>query len=211
MRTMTRRLITAFVLLMVASPALAAAGDPADRDRRAVMAAFADAQAVLAAGKGTSAVPMLSRSTRDRLEIIRAEAVAGDPRGNAALGPTDKFAALGLRLHLTPSQLRRMSISDLANQALARRWLGPNVIRGSRIDSVRLDGDRATARLLVNDAPAPLPVEFRREGGTWKIDLTNVAAAGDQMLRLAAITSKRSENETIATILENLSGRPVGP
>ncbi|HYD32294.1 MAG TPA: hypothetical protein VEB64_15740 [Azospirillaceae bacterium] len=197
------------LVLMLAAPSAlpveAAGAGAASGDRKAVEATFTKTQAALAAGKGATALTHLSRTTLDRLEMVRAEAAKGEPKkNNVGLTPSERFAILGLRRQMPPARLARMNLGELATHALKEGWLGPNIIRQSRIDAVTVNGDQAEARLLVNGRPQLLPAFFVREGKGWKIDLTNAFDLGDQMIRLAAFSQRQSEEQAVERILEGL-------
>jgi hypothetical protein len=191
----------------MSAPALAAP-ESANPEERQVAATFEKARAALAEKRGSAVVPLLSRASIDKLEKVRSTA-----RNSAAplgtLDPAEKFAVMGLRRYVLPSDLRRMSLGDLANHAMQHGWLGPNIISRSTLGPVRVSGDRASAILLVDNRPAMVPADFVREGGGWRIDLTNVFTYGGQMLQGFAAMSGKDEESFITALLEKLPGKPV--
>ncbi len=199
-----RKLLFA-VLLSLAFPAMAAppASAPTEEEKQ-VAAVFETARGALRQGKGSAVVPLLSRATVQKLEAVRTAARNGDQVALGRLEPGEKFAAMGLRRHLPPSELRRMSLGDIADHAVKQGWLGPNVIAQSGLGPVRVKGDRASALLMVDNRPALVPADFVREGGAWRIDLTNVFTYGGQMLRGFAAMSGKTEDAYIGEILDRL-------
>ncbi|HEY0832547.1 MAG TPA: hypothetical protein VGE72_01450, partial [Azospirillum sp.] len=111
---------------------------------------------------------------------------------------------LGLRRHVPPAELRRLEVADLADHAMKRGWLGPNVIRQAALGPVRVRGDRASALLLVDSKPALVPADFVREAGGWRIDLTSVFTFGGQMLKGFAAMSGKTEEAYIGDLLDKL-------
>ncbi|WP_084536513.1 hypothetical protein [Azospirillum halopraeferens] len=208
-----RRLILALSLALAvpvavaAPPAAVAAPAPRTGEERAVAAVFDEARAALAAGRGAAVVPLLSRASQDALERVRTAARAGDRASLVALGPAEKFAALGLRRHLSAAELRRMKVADIADHALAKRWLGPDAIADSALGPVRVAGDRASALLLVRNKPSPVPADFVRENGAWRIDVTGVLKFGGAMLQGMAAMAGKSEEAFIADLLDQLAAR----
>lgn len=192
------------VFLMFSVPALAAPPPVPTEEERQVAAVFDTARGALQQGKGSALVPLLSRATVQKLETVRTVARNGDPVAIGRLEPGEKFAAMGLRRHLGPSDLRRMSVGDVADHAVKQGWLGPNVIARSALGPVRVKGDRASALLLVDNKPAMVPADFVREGGAWRIDLTSVFTFGGQMLKGFAAMSGKSEDAYINDILDRL-------
>ena len=193
------------------SPGQSQAPQPSEEERQ-VAAVFEKARGALRQGKGAAVVPLLSQATQQKLEAVRVAARNGDQVAIGRLEPGEKFAAMGLRRHLPPAELRRMSLGDVADHAVKAGWLGPNVIAQSSLGPVRVKGDRASALLMVDNKPALVPADFVREAGGWRIDLTNVFSYGGQMLRGFAAMSGKTEDAYIGDILNRLpaGGKPSG-
>lgn len=201
--------ILAIVLFLIgfAIPA-AAAPPPGSPEEREVAAVFESARTALSQKRGAAVVPLLSRASVDKLETVRDAARSGGDAGLNRLEPAEKFAAMGLRRYVGPADLRRMSLSDLADHGIQKGWLGPNIIASSGLGPVRVKGDRASALLMVDNRPALVPADFVREGGKWRIDLTNVFTFGSQMLKGFAAMSGKSDEAYIADLLEKLPAKP---
>ncbi|WP_448190181.1 hypothetical protein [Azospirillum sp. sgz301742] len=202
-----RKLLFAVLLLFTAAPAVAAPPPVPTEEEKQVGAVFDTARTALQQGKGSALVPLLSHATVQKLESVRTVARTGDPVAIGRLEPGEKFAAMGLRRHLNPSELRRMNLGDITDHAVKQGWLGPNVIARSALGPVRVKGDRASALLLVDNKPAMVPADFVREGGAWRIDLTSVFTFGGQMLKGFAAMSGKTEDAYISDLLDRL---PVG-
>lgn len=196
------------LLLLAATPAVAAPPPPAPtEEERQVATVFDTARGALQQGKGSALVPLLSRATVQKLESVRTVARNGDQVAIGRLEPGEKFAAMGLRRHLTPADLRRMNLGDITDHAVKQGWLGPNVIARSRLGPVRVKGDRASALLLVDNKPAMVPADFVREGGAWRIDLTSVFTFGGQMLKGFAVMSGKTEEVFINDLLDRVPAK----
>ena len=193
---------------VLAVPALAAP-PPGSPEEREVAALFESARTALAQKRGAAVVPLLSRRSLEKLESVRSAARSGDDAGLAKLEPAEKFAAMGLRRYVSPADLRRMSLGDLADHGMKNGWLGPNVIGSSGLGPVRVRGDRASALLMVDNRPALVPADFVREGGAWKIDLTGVFMFGSQMLKGFAAMSGKSDEAYIQDMLQKLPAKPA--
>jgi len=203
-----RILFLVLYLIVLAVPALAAP-PPASPEEREVAAVFESARTALSQKRGAAVVPLLSRASLDKLEAVRTAARSGTDAGITRLEPAEKFAAMGLRRYVSPSDLRRMSLGDLADHGIKQGWLGPNVIGSSGLGPVRVKGDRASAILMVDNRPAMVPADFVREGGKWRIDLANVFTFGSQMLKGFAAMSGKGEDAYIADLLEKLPAKPA--
>ncbi|NUB08743.1 hypothetical protein FW320_21495, partial [Azospirillum sp. Vi22] len=187
-------------------PAPPPAASPEERE---VTAVFESARSALAQKRGAAVVPLLSRASVDKLEQVRGVARSGNDAGLAKLEPAEKFAAMGLRRYVSPADLRRMSLGELADHGMKNGWLGPNVIGSSGLGPVRVRGDRASALLMVDNRPALVPADFVREGGSWKIDLTGVFSFGSQMLKGFAAMSGKSDEAYIEDMLQKLPAKPA--
>jgi len=201
-------LFLGFSLPVFSLPA-GAAPPPASPEEREVTAVFESARSALAQKRGAAVVPLLSRASLDKLEQVRGVARSGNDAGLAKLEPAEKFAAMGLRRYVSPADLRRMSLGDLADHGMKNGWLGPNVIGSSGLGPVRVRGDRASALLMVDNRPALVPADFVREGGAWKIDLTGVFTFGSQMLKGFAAMSGKSDEAYIEDMLQKLPAKPA--
>ena len=208
-----RALAILLLFLGLSVPVLAvpvlAAPPPGSPEEREVTALFDSARTALAQKRGAAVVPLLSRRSLEKLESVRSAARSGDDAGLAKLEPAEKFAAMGLRRYVSPADLRRMSLGDLADHGMKNGWLGPNVIGSSGLGPVRVRGDRASALLMVDNRPALVPADFVREGGTWKIDLTGVFMFGSQMLKGFAAMSGKSDEAYIQDMLQKLPAKPA--
>lgn len=180
-------------------------------DQRRIAETFENARTALAARRGAEVLPLLSRESRRRLEAVHSAARSGDGVAMQRLGPGERFAAQGLRRYVKPADLRRMSLGEVADLAIARGWLGPNIIARSSLARASVAGDRATARLLVDHRPALVPADFVREGGQWRIDLTTVFTYGGQMLSGMAIMAGKTEAVYIDELLDRLAPGAARP
>lgn len=199
--------LAALAAAFLGTPALAAPGDEA-----AVAETFVTARAALQDRDGERALSTLSEADRVRIETIRAAALSGAAADMAALSPAERFAARGLRHYMSQAEIRRRDPAALVEYALDKGWLGPNIIRQAGLGKVGVQGNKATAALLVDGQPALVPAAFVREDGVWRIDLGQSLEFADVLVRTTAMLSKRSEDQVIDETLERLSGRaPVSP
>lgn len=205
-----RKVLLAVFLLFAAAPAVAAPPPVPTEEEKQVAVVFDTARGALQQGKGSALVPLLSHATVQKLESVRTAARNGDQVAIGRLEPGEKFAAMGLRRHLNPSELRRMNLGDITDHAVKQGWLGPNIIARSALGPVRVKGDRASALLLVDNKPAMVPADFVREGGAWRIDLTSVFTFGGQMLKGFAAMSGKTEDAYINDILNRLPAKGAG-
>lgn len=206
MRTATIGLAVLAAVLL-GTPAWGTPGDEA-----AIAETFVTARGALQEHDGAKVLSALCEADRLRVETVRKAALAGTAESLAALSPSERFAARGLRHYMSRAEIRRRDPADLVEYALDKGWLGPNVIRRAGLGKVGVLGDKATATLLVDGRPALVPAAFVREDGVWRIDLGRSLEIADMLIRTTAALSKRTEDQVIEEVLERLSGRaPVPP
>lgn len=198
----------AFFVVLIAAATSFAAPPRETPEEREVAATFDAARSALAEKRGSAVIPLLTRNSVKSLESVRDAARQPGDAPLQRLEPAERFAAMGLRRYLGPAELRRMSVGDIANHALAAGWLGPNVISRSALGPVRVKGDRASGLLMVDNRPALVPADFVREGGSWRIDLASVFTFGSQMLKGFAAMSGKDETAYIGELLDRLPAKP---
>lgn len=169
------------------------------------MSAFEHARGSLAAGQGAAVLGMLTKGSAARLDAIRTAARAGDGPSLERLDPAGRFAVLGLRRFLSPAELRNMKTADIANLALKKGWLGPNIISQTELGSVRVKGERANAIVLVDSKPSLVQADFVREGGGWRIDLTQIFNTGSALLSSFAAMAGKDERQFTDDLIDKLA------
>ncbi|WP_207480268.1 hypothetical protein [Arenibaculum pallidiluteum] len=176
-------------------------------EETAVGEAFVGVRAALRDRDGAAVLASLSQEDRQRLDRIRA--AAGEGKGLSALGPSERFAALGLRHYMKPADIKRRDAAGLAEYALDQRWLDPRDIGRAGLSRVRVQGDRASGTLVIDNKPQIVPANFVKEQGRWKLDLSPTLQMTDALIRTQAGLTRRTEDQVIVEILERASGRKV--
>lgn len=198
-------------LLGLAAAAAGGAASAGPADEAMIGETFVAARTALQDRNGAAAIATLSRATRERVEAIRDAALSGTRASLTPLSPAERFAALGLRHHMAPAEIRSRDAADLVEHALAQGWLGPNIVRQAALGRVSVRGDRATGTLLIDGQPVLVPAGFVHEDGAWRIDLGQTLAVADALIGTTAALSKKTEDEVVSDLLLRLSGRPVAP
>jgi hypothetical protein len=77
----------------------------------------------------------------------------------------------------------------------------------AELGEVTVDGDRASAGLVVNGQPAPGGTfEFQREEGSWKLDVVAALAAGNVVLEQLALQQGVEEDTLILALVARVAG-----
>lgn len=204
-----RTVLAATVAGMLAAGSAAAQTAPA-ADAAAVAQTFREAQTAAAGHDGVGISRLLSSDTLDRASQIRSAAAA---RGNGQIDTLDasgRFAAFGLRHYLAPDEIGRMDVPSLLRYGLDRGWLGGKLINSARLGQVEVDGDRATAPLIVNGRRQLVPASFVKENGAWHIDMGPVIMLADALLGAQIASSGQPEDQAINDLLGRAISRAAG-
>jgi hypothetical protein len=175
-------------------------------EETAVGEVFVRARTALQDRDGAATLATLSRADQERVERIRDAALEGRM---ASLAPSERFAAMGLRHYMKPAEIRKRDAAALVEHALEQRWLDPTDISRAGLAKVRVDKDRATGTLVVDQKPQIVPANFIREQGRWRVDLSRTLQMTDALIATQAMLSRKSEDQVIVEILERTSGRKV--
>ncbi len=196
-------LVVVFVMFVGLTTGTRAQGADAQTQEQ-VQQVFTTARSALAAGNGGAVLPLLSHDSRSRLEAVRSAARAGTAANLTPLGPAEKVAVLSLQRFVSQAQLRRLTLPELINHALAEHWLSPATIAESGLGKLTVEGTRASAPLLLKGRPSLVSAAFVRDGGQWRIDLGRTVAVADEMLRAFAAIGGRSEDTTVRELVGHL-------
>lgn len=157
-------------------------------------------------GDGRKLAAALSKNSVARLEAVRAAARLNG-EADRRLSPAERLAAGALRRAVTPAELNRKNIGDLAADALSRRGAFGRDIEQATLGPVQVRGDRASAPLLAHGQPTLFTADFIREAGQWKVDLGPGIKRGDMMLMGMAMMKGGDEGLIIDSILSRIESR----
>lgn len=198
------------VLTLATSPVVAqseplveSAVDPAIE----VRAAFEAYRRALVGRDGAAAVAAVTGGTVAFFDECRRAALTM-PR--AQLESRDvifRYTVFELRSRPDAARLRTMSGRDVFVRAVAEGQVGANIATLQAGD-VEVDGDRATIELR---APGgTMPVTFRKEGSSWRLDIVELVRQSSAALgQMAARLSAGDENAGIFRLLQMTTQRPT--
>lgn len=157
-------------------------------------------------GDGRKLADALSKNSVTRLEAVRAAARLNG-EADRRLSPAERLAAGALRRAVTPAELNRKNIGDLAADALSRRGAFGRDLEQATLGPMQVKGDRASAPLLARGQPTLFTADFIREAGQWKVDLGPGIKRGDMMLMGMAMMKGGDEGVIIDGILSRIESR----
>lgn len=170
-----------------------------------VRGTFRALREALSAGDGGAVLNMLSADTRERLKVIQGAARGRVTLNGPELAPSEKLMAGALERALGPSDLRRHDLGEVLTRALKRPGGLRDDVSHADLGAISVTGDDAHGTLFVRGAPTMIPVDFTRENGRWRFDLTRTAKAGDMVLAGLAGLKGVTTDALIETILSRMA------
>lgn len=195
-----------------AGPAAALAAAPASvppsPDETAIRRLFDNMRAAAARGDGKGLLAGFSSRSLTRLAAVRdsARRLSGAAAGKG-LSPAERLAAGGLRRAVTPADLNRKGLDEMASAALAQRAGLRRDLDRMALGPLRTIGDSASAPLLADGQGTLFSADFVRESGAWKLDLGPSVKRGDMVLTAMAAMKGVSEDAMIDVILAQVESR----
>ncbi len=156
---------------------------------------------------GAAAALEVDAATAQYFGRIRSDAlVAPDVHGLPIL---DKIFVLRARAELTADQLSAFDGRALVAHALTNGWIVTTQLGRASLSDIHVEGDRASALLIVAKVVAPDPFVFHREKARWHIDLTTFNAASGRALATLAASRHLSEDQLALRMLAEILGHPA--
>lgn len=189
-------------------PADASASVSPNPDEAAIRKLFDSLRAAAARGDGKGLLAGFSSRSLTRLAAVRdaARRLSGAAVGKG-LSPAERLAAGGLRRAVTPADLNRKGLDEMASAALARRAGLRRDLDRMALGPLRTAGDSASAPLLADGQGTLFSADFVRESGAWKLDLGPSVKRGDLILAGMAAMKGVSEDALIDAILAQVESR----
>lgn len=176
----------------------------ADHSARESFSAYRTA---LLADDGTAAAQQVTEGTFDYFEEMTRVAVCGSAEEVVALEVINRMQVILFRHRVPLDQLVSMSGRDMFVYAVDHGWVGKGGMTSTELGEISQSGDHATATLLVNGEPAPgATFDFKKEQGSWKLDVVSALASGNAVLEQMARQQGVGENMLITALVTRVSG-----
>ena len=200
-----------FGLIFAFPPVVSAAGE-AD----AVRQSFHALKAALLQNQGDEAARLVSRSTLALSEKARDLALYGSKAELEAQPTAMLAAALSLRQSIGAQKLRSLPPHDLVAYVVDTNLTRDGPVAGIDLGGVNVNHTNAVAN-VVSERPFPVSqLQFAKEGGFWKLDLSDIAygqtALDDFVAALAPnnnAVQKSMRNELILAMISANTGTGV--
>ncbi|MFP6663292.1 MAG: PDZ domain-containing protein [Deltaproteobacteria bacterium] len=163
---------------------------------------------------GAAGELLLSRSAREYWPAVREQALHATADELQLLGPLRQLQVMLLRGLTDADALRAMSSAELLGLALEAGFLGQDLRRSDLLREVRVSEDRAEGRLYKlgrSDRPDRALQYFRKEQGSWRIDLRGEHERLRRGFDAFVVRSGLSADEAAFFLLEARLMRKVVP
>lgn len=191
-----------------AVPTSSAQPSPAEVEP-AVRATFESYGQALLDRNGSAAAALVTTDTIEYYGTLATLASTGGPEEIGARSLTDRLSIALLRVRRTPAELAQMDGRRLFEYAVEAGLVDESSVANNQLGSIRVDGERALAQVVVGSTPSPFNYEFVREGDRWLFDIVSLIHATDPVLRQAARQAGRPEDELIFQLVESSTGQRV--
>ncbi|MBB5957122.1 hypothetical protein FHS29_003715 [Saccharothrix tamanrassetensis] len=161
------------------------AGTAAADETAAVRTAFEDYKKAALAKDGAATVNLLSAGMHRFYDESRVLALTGGADKVGALPPSSAFVVYALRAEFDAATLRAASPADLVKSAVEKNLVGENA-RSAELGEITVNGDAATALMVMQGKQTDIELPFAKEGGRWRMDPRPLLAHADDALRDAA-------------------------
>jgi hypothetical protein len=176
-----------------------------------VRQAFNSYKEAVLAGKGAAAADVLTAGSLDYFAQMRDLALYATEQELKAGSITDLMQALTFRHRIPVDQLQTLSGRDLVILALERGWIGKASVARADIGDVSVNAGSATAVVLKQGRPTSASFRFSKEKESWKLDLIAMLRMAESALQTGAKAQGASTDQFVLSMLEMVSGKPVGP
>ena len=201
---MTRQLILSLLALVVIEPAAAQSASDS------VRTAFEAYKAALLAADGPAVVRTVDRRTLEYYGDSVDRALDADSATVADLGFLDRLMVFSMRHRAPADTVRTFDGATALAYGVRHGWIDGLGVRLTSIGDVEVERDEAVAEMLLNGVASPgSEMTFRREGDTWRLDLTSMHPQAERDSQKMVAETGYTEDGFITFALEILAGEPV--
>ncbi len=170
--------------------------------------AFLDYREALLSQDGAEAAQYLSTESLEYYERLGRHALYSNKRELHRLRAVDLLTVVMLRHMVPANRLAKMSGSEIVGFAVDRGIVGDKSVAVQEPGEITVSTDRAVVEVLTSGEPGP-SLTFRLEGGTWKLDFTDVLAAADLAFQQLVKKTGLTEDQFILQMAESVSGKSI--
>jgi hypothetical protein len=172
----------------------------------AVVAAYDTYKTAALANDGDAARAALTDTAAVLYDDMREHALTGKVETVNALPMSERILVYAIRADFEADELRAMTGVDMLQAAIDWGIAGDNVVESLSLGGVQVSNDTATAKIVWQNEVSPFRVEFVRQGGVWKFDLTSMMDMADAIYTMSASKQGTTVSAMADTVMETKYG-----
>jgi len=191
-------------LLVLLTPMLTIAQQT---EEKKVKKTFEDYKSAILNDKGDEAVKQVDTKTISYYGDILEKVKTADSLKVDRLSLMDKLIVLVIRHRISKEEIMTTNGKQLLVTAIKMGMVGKSSVINNEVGLVKVNGNFASGELLVRGQKTPLALEFHKENGIWKLDLTAIFPAGEAAFHQMVKQSGEPENEYLLSLIELTTGK----
>lgn len=168
--------------------------------------AFSGYKSAILEQQGQNAASIVTSTTIDEYQKYVDAAKYAERAEMERLSFLTRFQALIIRHRVPKEKLQGMDGKEAFVYAVDNDWIGKTGVVPMEIGNVRESGTKAVSDAFLNGQKIPFEFIYKKEGGKWKFDLTQILMNSEAPLRMAAKQANLKEDDFIFMVLETVSG-----
>lgn len=187
-------------LTIIFSLMVLAVSTHAQSAKEQVRSVFEAYKTAIVSGQGDKALSVIDQNTVDYYNDMLTQALTADRQTLQQTTLTDQMSVLFLRHKIPAQDLRGMDGSELFVYSVDNKMIGSNLGQIG-MGEAQVNGNEATAPLIVNGQEVPAYMKFYKEDGDWKIDITSIMSLAEKGLEMMMKQSGQTRNNFIDQLM----------
>lgn len=207
---MINKILTALLLMTLSGCILQLSKRPDENlDQQVVRENFNAYKYALLNDLGSDASDLVSARTIHYYEQLLALALTGDEKALKNLPGFDRMVVLSMRHNIPAEELVAITAKELFAFGVQDEWITKQNIAPYELGDIGVFGNYATANIRRGENNTERYLEFRKENGVWRLNLTPLIDESKQQFALKLSQLQGDENQAIVDLIESMSGNKV--
>lgn len=178
-------------------------------DQQVVRESFNAYKYALLNDLGGDASDLVSARTIHYYEQLLELALMGDEKRVKALPGFDRLVVLSMRHSIPAEDLVAITAKELFAYGVQEEWVSKQTIAPFELGQIGVFGNYATANITRGETGTDRYLEFRKENGIWRLNLTPLIDESKQQFSLQLSRIQGDDNQSIVELIESMSGTKV--
>ncbi len=161
-------------------------------------------------GNGEEALKYIDEKSVNYYNNINDLIKTGDSSKINSLPIFDKITIFVVRMKISKTEILSMTGSGLFIYIINHNMPNKRLLGNNEINTIVIDKEFATGRLVLGDKKIGQYCEFHKESGQWKINLTHLFDVGNLAYIKLVQDSGSNENKYLLTLLKKITGQKPG-